>query len=68
MDRKPPPETPTDAATKFFAELDRLGEAEVQHLLDTGALAPEMVPFAREWLLRMVEDRARRQAGDEPAK
>jgi hypothetical protein len=62
MDPRPPSRTPTETATEFFAELDRLGEAQVRQLLETGAFASDNVPFVREWLLRVDEDRARRQA------
>jgi hypothetical protein len=48
-------------AEEFFAELDLLGEAEVQRLFDTGAYAPRQEPFVREWLLRRAEERARRR-------
>ena len=53
---------PTFGAEEFFAELDRLGETEVQGMLEEGDFAPAQVPFVREWLLRRVEDRARRES------
>jgi hypothetical protein len=49
-------------AEDFFAELDRLGEAEVQRLFDDGTYTPRQQPFVREWLLRRAEERARRKA------
>jgi hypothetical protein len=61
MDPESRDREPAFGAEEFFAELDRLGEAEVTSMLDSGAFAPAQVPFVREWLLRRVEDRARRQ-------
>jgi hypothetical protein len=62
MDPERQRRTPRDAAQQFLAELDRLGEAEVRRLLESDAFAPAQVPFAREWLLRKAEDRARQHA------
>jgi hypothetical protein len=47
-------------AEEFLAELDLLGEDEVQRLFDIGAYKPRQLPFVREWLLRRAEERARR--------
>jgi hypothetical protein len=49
-------------AEEFFAELDLLGEAEVQRRLEASDYVPRQEPFVREWLLRRAEERARRQA------
>jgi hypothetical protein len=46
----------------FFAELNQLGEPEVARRLEAGEFAAAQIPFVREWLLRLVEDRARREA------
>jgi hypothetical protein len=57
----------TVRAEELFAQLERLGEAEVQRLFDAGSYQPREEPFVREWLLRRAEDRARRQAEDDQA-
>ena len=49
-----------DGTGELFAELDKLGEVEVNKRLETEAFPPAQVPFVREWLLRKIEERARR--------